>query len=427
MRRFYLQLLLAFVCMFGSAQTASAQFWKNWFRKEEKHTYHKKVKPINTEPKKSINPFKKKDIEFPESKVKSRYRVDVFVALYLNSLIKGDKPTFKGRIPEHALVGIDFYEGLKLAADTLNDYGYNIDVYVHDVTDSATSPHKLMAAHELDQSDLIIGALNPHDLGPLANFAKKHQINFVSALSPFDGGVRNNEYFILLQPSLQSHCERIKDIVKDRYRGQKPILLYSTDAKVEAQAYNYLKDEDFHAVQCNALPKKEQLAKLLDSTADNVIIAGIMDNNFAEKLLLHLNDLFPDYKFNIYGMPSWKGMNSLKKPEAYPNIAVYISEPFYFDISTASGQALANMYQNEAKGSKPSEMVFRGYETMYWFAYLLNKYGTIFNEKFRDNGVSPFTRFDIREEKDDEGNFLYFENKHICLYRYQSSSYMVEQ
>ena len=95
-------------------------------------------------------------------------------------------------------------------------------------------------------------------------------------------------------------------------------------------------------------------------------------------------------------------------------------------MSTGPGQALANMYKQDIGGT-PGEMVFRGYETTYWFSYLLSKYGTVFNTKFKDDAAAPFTRFDIRQQKNDDGKIMYLENEHIYLYRYQSSSYMVEQ
>jgi archaellin len=96
-------------------------------------------------------------------------------------------------------------------------------------------------------------------------------------------------------------------------------------------------------------------------------------------------------------------------------------------MSTGIGQAVANGYKKDVGGSKPSDMVYRGYETMYWYTYLLHKYGTIFNEKFSDNAAAPFTRFEVVLKKDKDEKLLYQENKHIVLYRYQSSSYIVEQ
>src|SRR6185437_4697761 len=206
------------------------------------------------------------------------------------------------------------------------------------------------------------------------------------------------------------------------------VLYYRTSASLDDLVYHYLNNEDstrpYKKVLSNNAPGKEQLTKLFDSTRTNTIVMGVMDIGYAEALLKQLYDLFPNYHFDIYGMPSWKTMSSLRKPDAYPNITVYITAPFYFDLSMPAAQELERNYKKEF-GGNPSELVYRAYETMIWYSYLLRRYGTIFDNKFNDNREAPFTKFEIKPKWDKENDILYNENRHICLFKYQSSSYMV--
>jgi hypothetical protein len=188
-----------------------------------------------------------------------------------------------------------------------------------------------------------------------------------------------------------------------------------------------LTDAGYKKLLCETLQGKDKLKDIFDASSTNIIVVPILDVSYAENILVQLNALFPTYTFEVYGMPSWKNMNALKKPEAFPNIGVNISIPFYYDLSTGIGQAIANNYKKDAGGNKPPDMVFRGYETLYWYAYLLHKYGTVFNDKIADNGAAPFTRFDIKLKWDKDDNLYYLENKKIGIIRYQSSSYIVEQ
>jgi hypothetical protein len=301
-------------------------------------------------------------------------------------------------------------------------------VYIHDITDPAETPEKLLARKTLDSTDLIIGAVQSQQIPRLAEFAKKHQINFVSALSPSDGDVTDNPYYIMMQPTLRSHCAYIMDRVGKKYKT-KPVLFYRTSIGVAEEAYNYLitnADKDIQKVLCNTNPTKAQLKPLFDSTKTNVIVMGLMDNSNADAVLSSLNEWFPNYKFDVYGMPSWRNMGSLRKPGAYPNIAVYITMPFYFDPTGGHAQLLAGEYKKDFGSSKPGEMAYRGYETMFWYAQLLKKYGTIFNEKFSDNSTVPFTRYDIKPQWDKNDDFLYNENTKVYLFRYQGGSYMIE-
>lgn len=434
MRYSFNRLFLIALLLIGTSSHADAQFFRRLFGGEKKPA--KKVetpapvvkKKPATKPK-PASVAKKKDPDYPETKMKPVYRVDVFAHLYLDELVKDGKPAYKGKLPEKATAGLDFYEGVKLATDTLDHRGYTMDVYVHDVASPSEAPAALIAANKLDSTDLIIGAVNTTLVPVLADFAAKKKINFISAISPSDAGVKNNPYFILLQPALQTHCEWIAQTVASKYKNITPVFFMRTSVSVDSSAVSYLNFSDgaVKKVLCNTLPSKEKLQPLFDSTRKNVIVAAILDASYAENLLSQLHAMFPGYDFEVYGMPSWKGMGALKKADAFPNVAVYITAPYYFDMSTAIGQAIAANYKKDVGGSKPGDMVFRGYETMYWYAYMLYKYGTIFNEKFTDNAAAPFTRFDIKLKKDKNDKVLYQENKHIVLYRYQSSSFIVEQ
>jgi hypothetical protein len=55
-----------------------------------------------------------------------------------------------------------------------------------------------------------------------------------------------------------------------------------------------------------------------------------------------------------------------------------------------------------------------------WYAGLLNKYGTIFNEKYTDLSGAPFTKFNVTPVWDKRGYILYHENTHIYLTTYEA-------
>jgi ABC-type branched-subunit amino acid transport system substrate-binding protein len=429
-----LRLFLLFVVLFCCAgNKAEAQFFKKLFGKDEpkrKTTQPRKVPVREREKPRAEKKVAKPVFQYPETEMKSRYRIDVLIPLYLDELVKDGKSVYKGKIPEKAQAGMDFYEGVKLATDTLNKQGYNIDVYVHDITSIGETPDALIRKKQLDSTNLIIAATPSQNLPALADFAQKNQVNIVSALSPSDADVKNNPYFILMQPSLQSHCEWIMEHVRKKHGFTNTTVLYRTVPSVDKAAYEYLLPDttiNLRRIQVNNKPTKESLAPHFSSKTNNIIVMGIMETSYAEELLQQLYSWFPDYRFEVYGMPSWKGMNTLKKADAYPNVVVNITAPFYFDPSTGAGNALASSYKKQYGSSKPNEVVFRGYETMYWYAYLLKKYGTVFNDKMGDNSHAPFTRYEVKRKLDKEENIQYLENQHISLYKYQSSSYIVEQ
>ena len=361
---------------------------------------------------------------YPLTRMKSRYRIDILAALYLDELVKGGEVTFaNNKIPEKAAQGLAFYEGVLIAADSLKKAGFKIDIYVHDVASAKEAPAMLLAKGDLDSTDLMIGIVLPKDVPLLAAFAKKKQINFISTISPADGGIANNAYLTLMQPSLKSHCEWIGGNVAIQFPGMNVGLLYRTNTQLDATAYKYMTvDNMYHArykeLLCNTLPSKEKLRALFDTTKPNVVIMPVLDAAYADSLLKELSHDFPSTHFEVYGMPTWGKISNLKKESAFPNLSVDFTVPFHVDVTSAAGRYVTRTYKKDNVGKVP-ELVYRGYETMFWYANLLKQYGTIFNVKYEDNTAAPFTSFEMKPQMDRKGEILYYENKHVYLTRYE--------
>lgn len=368
---------------------------------------------------------KPQKIEYPSTVFKDRYRIDILIPLYLDELVRNNKPVYKDKLPDKAVTGVNFYEGIKLAADSLTRLGYKVDIYVHDITQPALSPEMLVKSESLATSDLIIGLVQYGQIHVIADLAKKQHINFISVLSPSDGDVKNNPYFTMLQPTLELHCRKIRQQADKQHGDEQILLLYRTDNYVDSLAYSYMNGgEHIREMAVSPSLKTEQLRQRLDSNKNNIIIIPIVDVDAADVVLQVLHDSFTAYRMEVYGMPSWKSLSTIRKPDAYSNIAVNFSSPFYFDASTPIVQSVSYAYKKDF-GGKANEMVFRGYETLFWYAMLLQRYGTVFNLKQNDHSGTLFTEFDVKPQWNRQQDLLYNENEHVYIYWYQGGSYMI--
>lgn len=427
-RKFYLRLIVLLLCV-ASGNDATAQFWKK--EKPRRKVYNKyPPKPV-AEVKKEEKKKKKRDIDYPASTKKERYRIDVMIPLYLDELVKGGKPTPRSKWPDKAESGINFYEGIKLAIDTLATMGYTTDIYVHDISSTESGVENMIKSDSLANTDLIIGFVSAQHVDDLAKYAKSKHVNFISAFSPSDANVRDNPYFILMNPTLQTNCEEIsKAAVKKR--NKESLVLYKRMNNVtDSAAYSYIiedsKVKNLSEIDCDKLPDSATLAAAFDSMITNIVIIPVIDVAYAEKLINQLDKYFPNYRFNIFGMPSWKNIVSTKKMIDFgDHIAINITQPYYFDQTVSFGMEIANKYRANF-GGKPSELTFRGFELVYWMTDLLNKYGAVFNEKTSDNGMAIFTKFEFKPQWDTENNLFYIENKHLYLYHYQAGTVLVDQ
>lgn len=363
-------------------------------------------------------------IEYVPTRKKEHYRIELLAPLFLDELVKNGYATKD--IPDKAQTGLNFYKGVQIAADSLKKANFNIDIYVHDVASLLESADMLVRKNVLDTADLIIGAVPGKDVPLLANYARGKHVNFVSATSPADGTVRDNQYFTMLQPSLRSHCEWIADAIAENRSKGKALLFHRTYIQADDNAYRYLTEDTnarkiFLPVLCNNLPKPQDIAGLIDTAGVNTVVVAVMDITYADSVLRVLKHDYPRTRFNVYGMPTWGNMTSIVKPGMYPNLSINITTPFIYDPSNASIQYVDKVYRKEY-GGKPQEMVYRGYEVMFWYANLLMRHGTIFNKQYSNDEVAPMTKFEIRPQWDNAGNVLYMENRRIYVHRYENGA-----
>jgi len=422
--------LLSF-CLLTLHQPSQAQFWKNIFKKEEK-------KPKKAAPKKEVAPAPVKEAkaktretpDYPKTTKEKVYTIDVLLPLYLNTLVKDGKPVYK-KTPEYAVGAINFYEGITLAAEALNNQHLNIQINIHDITDPAHTPQALIASHRLDTSSLIVGYVQSNDIPGLAGFAKKHHINFVSVLSPADADTKDNPYFLLLQPTLGTHLQQLTRFALNKYSKYPKFILHAKTAggDVEAlpQVRAALRDyKDVKEIDCAAASLTDAaFARHFDSTRTNVVFISTLDLAQSEKILHALASLPAAYHFEIFGMPSWKYLKGLTQASDYMKLSIRYTTPFFYDPTTAPGKYVTTEY-GTVYGAEPSEMVYRGYESVYWLAHLLDHYGTIFNEDVKDVSAAPFTRYEIRPAYSKDNDFLYLENNQLYIFHYQNGGYILD-
>src|SRR5262249_40580223 len=114
----------------------------------------------------------------------------------------------------------------------------------------------------------------------------------------------------------------------------------------------------------------------LDSTQQTICIAGSLDETFGTRLTGVLAYL-KAYPTLLIGMPTWDNID-FTKPELAGKEIVYTT-PFYSNAADTLVKQI-NQYYKSRFYSRPSDMVFRGYECIYRFGHLAVLHGGALNE-----------------------------------------------
>jgi len=332
----------------------------------------------------------------------NRHHIAIFIPLYLDSAFDAAGSYRYGEnFPKFINPGLEFYEGAQLALDTLEREKARLDVQVYD-TRSATKPLKeILQSPEFQKTELIIGHVVPGELQYLAATAARMNIPFINVNFPNDGGITNNPDYVILNSTLRTHCEGLYRFMQKNY-STKPIILFRKNGAQEERLKNYFMDAEKSTA---SVPLKIKyvtlgdnfnagsLASYLDSNTQTICIAGSLDENFGKSLCQNLAALNKSYTTVVIGMPTWDNITDFFRPE-YADEEIVYSTPFYMNPA----DTLVRWIQQDFKTrfySRPSDMVFRGYETIYRFARLLMLHGKNLSGSIGEKKYRVFNDFDI--------------------------------
>jgi hypothetical protein len=159
------------------------------------------------------------------------------------------------------------------------------------------------------------------------------------------------------------------------------------------------------------------LTSRLDTTKRNVCITGSLDESFGNSLLQQIASVSGTYPTTIIGMPTWDAFN-LSKPE-FKNIEIIYSTPFNYNKSSGLGGRITGLFEQTING-RPTDMYYRGYETMLRFALLYLETKEEMASNLSKKGNYIFTQFDIQPVflNPSAMTLDYFENKKLYFIKY---------
>ena len=354
-----------------------------------------------------------------------RHKVAIFAPLYLDSAFSySGNYNYNKSFPKFLNPGVEFYQGAQAALDSLQKQGAPLEVFVYD-TKSATAPlQQQLHSPEFAGMEMMIAQSNATETKQLADLAQSKKIPFISATLPNDAGAAGNPYFVVLNTTLQGHIEGIYKLLQRSYATDNIVVFRKAGVQEDAIKTNFIEygkvatgsplKIKFVDVGVDFTP--QMLTAHMDSTRRNVIVAGSMEEYFATKLASTLAPLAKKYPTLLVGMPTWDNIN-FNKPE-FKGLEIVYSTPFFYNRLTLLESKLASDFEKNI-GSRPTDMYFRGYETVLRFALLLLDTNKDFASNLTRKGNIVFTRFDIQPVfKDKKAMTLdYFENKNVYFVR----------
>ncbi len=353
----------------------------------------------------------KKEIQKREIRQKSSYNIAIVMPFMTAS------HDFKSEVSPLSLRAVEFYEGLKLALDSLEREGLRLDVRVYDSQRDAEEVNNILTNPELAEADLIFGPVNTSALRQVANFGLQYAIPVVSVFNNYTEVTEDNHYFIQVNPSFEVQSRYIGTFAAKHIKI--PTTYPQTIKKINYLMLGMAEDtvrmsevQNAYSLALNdpqaKIPQKvltagafsiENIKSHFSPDAINVVVVPSYRNEaFVSAVLRELSALVDkvesknSYQFLVIGMPQWKYFERVNF-EYYENLQLHFPDEYYIDANNTLNKEFRKGYKARY-GIAPREFAYIGFDVMLYFGRLLKKHGTGFPEHFdQETYIGRHTQF----------------------------------
>lgn len=362
-------------------------------------------------------------------------KVAVFIPMYADDVFDGSSYILdKLNLPKNVLPGLEFYNGVMMAIDSLNSDGEKIDISIYDTKQSTRPLVSLLRSADLSNVGLIIAAITTQaELKMFSEHSLAKNIPLISATYPNYVGVAANPFFVLLNSSFQQHLQGLFKHMQRYYSSQTIVAVTKKGGAAEdyVKAYITILNKRTKSVPLKikwlAIDEGKftinDLKTSLDSTKNNIVLVASPLETFGLKVVQTLSSVGQTYNTTAIGMPTWDNIKELDKPTC-GNVDVVFTTPFLYYSQNAGLSSLVNKRYKEKFYSRPSDMVFKGFEAVYHYSKLLSKHKFNLVNNLNDKSFTLFNEFSLEPVYLKSGNVKpdFLENKKLYFIKKQAGT-----
>ena len=326
---------------------------------------------------------------------------------------------------------LQYYGGIKLAAQKLEEEGIMLDIKVYD-------SEKITTKDLSTKLDLIIGpyatAANDANKTLFQNVVEYGKKNKILVASPFYSNSKtteNNPYYIQLKPNLREYLSRMVEHISKNFTPNE-VTIILREGNVDLRWEEYIQEQAaayYDKLQKNvfgkvivkesALNDKNPLFTEGINKGKKVYILpnySYNDENYVLQVLTKLNSEKTSKDIIVYGMPLILDSDKIGI-NLYNALQIRLVVPDFLERNNDRATVFTNSFFNAYK-TIPSSFAFEGYDTMLFLGRAISQYGKDFPKQIgRDKATYLQTSYNVQavyEDGDDSfTKLLFYENKHL--------------
>lgn len=277
---------------------------------------------------------------------------------------------------QQANLALDYYQGFKLALDSLTSQGYNYKLQLYDSKDESAQVHSLAYNPTIRVSDLIVGPVFPDGIKTFTAVLAGPRKPILSPLSPAGPATFRNQNLITAIPPLDCHTMVVAEYINNHIKPKKIFILRSGYSEEDKYILPFKKAIDSlsksHIIINQLTVIHGQLASIvpqLSSTEQNVFVIPSTSQAFLTVTLRSLDSLAKLYPVTVFGHPDWEKFTFLKA-QLLQRLNTHITSTDRVDYKSAATSAFLSNYR-KTYHLEPSDYAIKGFDEGLYFGRLL--------------------------------------------------------
>lgn len=310
----------------------------------------------------------------------------------------------------------EYYQGLLIAADSLKNAGFNIEITVFDTERDTVKFKKILDNDAVQNADFIIGPVIKEGQLMMQNFKNKKNAFHLSPLFTFTKTKINDERAISAYPDLTYYADCFVNYLNKNSSVGNIIIMVGKDVSDKSLS-NYIKQivkpEFTLKVKQIDLSKVGDIYKNLSKENDNFIFFASDDENLINAALKVIADTSNTFKMNTFGLRKILDFNIINT-EYWLKSNLHIISPFYINYSDLLTKKFIETHRNYYE-TEPNEFAFVGYDQ---FIMALSTFAQT-NGSFKDlNKIAPHSLLANKYLLKEKNNASGLQNTYLHILKY---------
>jgi ABC-type branched-subunit amino acid transport system substrate-binding protein/LysM repeat protein len=313
-----------------------------------------------------------------KSSMKKVYNIALVMPLYLGDVVQMDvnSDAESESSEDKPLQFIEYYEGFRMALDSLENSGVSLKVTVYDIGHDTLKTLKLLQDPEFRNMDLIFGMMYHHNFQMVADFAEKNNIPIVNPLSEREQILDKHKKVFKVIPSIKSLSPELIRYLETNCKDSTVVVISDDQKANKTIASNIMTTLQEKNMDVHKADGSEEVLNLLSKKKGNIIILISEDKSFVLDMVTGLNEHQNEFNATLIGLPRWDRFDDIES-DYLVNLKTHIMAPYFIDYDDPGVKKFVAMFQ-ERYQTDPDPLAFQGFDITFYFISGLWKFGKSF-------------------------------------------------